>query len=88
MIKTEDHVITTQFIHLMPRRLLPFFDKPDPVEILSLLSKDCQLHPYRINIHIDVISLSFLPNLRAERLALDAGLSLPTKDTKYTVIYC
>lgn len=74
-------------IHLIPHRLLHFCDKPDPVELLSLLSKDCQLHPRGVNMHIDAISRSFLPSLHTERLALDdGGLSLPTEDAKYTSI--
>lgn len=74
-------------IHLIPRRLVPFVDKPDPVELLSLISKHCQLHPHGVNVHIDAISQSFLPSLYTERLALDDGsLSLPTRDAKYTSI--
>ena len=72
-------------IHLIPRRLLPFCEKPDPVELLSILCSDCHLHPSGVNVHIDTISQSFLPHLRTERLALDdGGLSLPTEGAKYT----
>lgn len=72
-------------IHLIPRRLLPFCEKPDPVELLSILCSDCHLHPSGVNMHIDIISQSFLPHLRTERLALDdGGLSLPTEGAKYT----
>ena len=74
-------------IHLIPHRLLPFCDKPDPVELLSILSNDCQLHPHGVNVHIGTISQSFSSSLRTERLALDdGGLSLPTEGAKCTSI--
>ena len=75
---------TPSGVHLIPRCLMPFYDKPDPVELFLLLTKDCQLHPHCVNIHIDTISQSFLPSLHTERFAIDAGsLSLPTEDAKY-----
>lgn len=76
--------ITT--VYLIPRRFLCFYDKPDPVELLLLLLRDFVLHPHIVNIHIDVISESFLPSLHAERLALDNSLCLPTDGAKHTSI--
>ena len=73
-------------IHLIPHRFMPLFDKPDPVELLSLLSKDCQLYPRGININIGNMSKLFLSSLYAERLALDGGLSLPIENPTYTSI--
>ena len=74
-------------IHLIPRRLLFFYEIPDPVELMSVLTNDCRLHPHGVNVHIGAISLPFLPHLCTERLALDdGGLSLPTEGAKYTSI--
>ena len=74
-------------IHLIPRRLLSFCEKPDPVELISILTDDCQLHPHGVNMHFGTISQQFLSRLYTERLALDdGGLSLPTEGAKYTSI--
>ena len=73
-------------IQLTPRCLLPLCDKCNPVELLSLLSKNRQVRPHGVNICIDAFSQSCLPSLCAERLALDGNLGPPTVDSKYTSI--
>ena len=74
-------------IRLVPRHLLSLYEIPDPVELMSVLTNDCRLHPRGVNVHIGAISQPFLPHLCTERLALDdSGLSLPTEGAKYTSI--
>ena len=73
-------------IQLTPYRHMHFYDKHNPVELLSTLCTSCQLRPHGVNICIDAFSQSFLPRLLAERLALDGGLTLPTEDAKCTSI--
>ena len=64
-------------VQLTPHHLLPILDRHDPLELLTLLTRDCSLQPSSANVPTDSISQSFLLDLSAERLALDSGFSLP-----------
>ena len=73
-------------IQLTPHRLLPILYRRDPLELLTLLTRDCSLQPSSANLHIESISQSFLLDLCAGRLALDSGFSLPSDSVTCTLI--
>ena len=55
-------------VQLTPHRLLPILDRHDPLELLTILTRDGSLQPSSANVHTDFISQSFLLDLSAERL--------------------
>ena len=76
-------------IQLTPRRLMHFYDKSSPVELLLVIFNSGELRPHGVNFCIDAVSRSILPSLFTEMLALDGNLTLPSEDTKYTsIIHC
>ena len=68
-------------VQLTPHRLLHILHKRDPMQLLSLLTKDCSLRPSTANIHIESMSASFLQELSAEMLLLESKPSLPPDGT-------
>jgi len=69
-------------IQLTPHRLLPILYRHDPLDLLTLLTRDHSLQPSSANVHIDAISPSFLLDLSAE----NSGFSLPPDSQTCTPI--
>ena len=77
---------SAQGIQLTPHRSLPVMYNFDPLEVLSLLTRDCNLQPASAYIHIDSISESFLHSMCSERLALDCGTGVSSNSSNCTSI--
>lgn len=67
-----------QGILLTLHRSLPIMYHFDPLEVLSLLARDCGLQPASMYVHIDSISDTFLQEMCSERLGQDCGISPPS----------
>ena len=73
-------------ISLTPHRHLPILYDQDPLQVLSLLAKDCSLRPSSAYIHIESLYESFLQNLTFEQLACDSGSTSTSDELKCSSI--
>lgn len=64
-----------QSVRLTPYRSLPILYDRDPLQVLSLLTRDCNLQPTSAYIQVESISQPFLLHLSTERLAIDSGFT-------------
>lgn len=72
---------------LTPRYLEPFLNERDydPLKLLSILVKDCDLQPSSIFFHTDLISKSILLSMSSKQL--DSDCSVSSNDCNWTSIF-